>query len=94
MPVPVASVALEEVRAPLAIVRRLLADKQTTTTSTVPDYFKVSLDGKWDQVQTEPPGHSPARPRAASCVSFCGMVACCVVWQRVVLAPASFATLS
>jgi len=50
MPVPLPSASLEEIRAPLAIVRRLLADNQAASTSTVPDHFKASLDGKWDQI--------------------------------------------
>ena len=48
MPVPFASSHVEEIRAPLAIVRRMLAENSTA--EAVPEHFKSALDGKWDQV--------------------------------------------
>ena len=58
MPVPLPSSTLDEIRSPLPIVRRLLAEGSATSNGgnvAVSEYFKAALDGKWDQVKERSP---------------------------------------
>jgi hypothetical protein len=46
---------MEEIRAPLNVVRRLLGDNRTASAASIPQHFCAALDGKWDQVKPLPP---------------------------------------
>ena len=45
---------MEEIRTPLAVIRRLLANNQSSSDTAVQDHFKAALDGKWEQVHAQP----------------------------------------
>jgi hypothetical protein len=51
MPVPMPSSHMQEIRAPLNVVRRLLGDNRAASAASIPEHFCAALDGKWDQVQ-------------------------------------------
>ena len=51
---PIPSDEMEEIRTPLAVIRRLLANNQSSSDTAVQDHFKAALDGKWEQVHAQP----------------------------------------